>query len=43
VLGNSKSHKVELWVLLMSTSSCKIGLGGTLKKEFVLKQYNKAF
>jgi hypothetical protein len=43
VLGYSKSHKVEFWVKRMSTSSCKIGLRGTLRKELVLKRYNKAF
>jgi hypothetical protein len=26
----------------MSTSTCKIGLGRTLRKELALKRYNKA-
>jgi hypothetical protein len=30
-------------MIRMSTSSGKIGLGGTLGKEVVLKRYNKAF
>ena len=43
MLGYAKSRKVKLWVKKMSTSTCKIGLGGTLRKELVLKRYNKAF
>jgi hypothetical protein len=37
VLGYSKSHNVMLWVIMMSTSNCNIGLGGILRKELVLK------
>jgi hypothetical protein len=37
VLGYTKSHKVKLWVKRVSTSTCKTGLGETLRKELVLK------
>jgi hypothetical protein len=37
VLGYSKSCKVNLWVKKIGTSSCKMGLGWTLRKELVLK------
>ena len=37
VLRYPKSCKVKLWVKRMGTSGCKMGLGGTLRKELVLK------
>ena len=37
MLWYAKSRKVKLWVKRMSTSTCKMGLGGTLRKELVLK------
>ena len=42
VLRYPKSCKVKLFVKWMGTSSCKMGLEGTLRKELVLKRYNKA-
>jgi hypothetical protein len=37
VLWYSKSCKVMLWVKRMGTSTCKMGLDETLRKELVLK------
>jgi hypothetical protein len=34
---------VKLWVKRMITSTCKISLRVILRKEVVLKRYNKAF
>jgi len=41
VLGHSKSCKVKLWVKSTGTSTCKMGLGGTLRKELVVKCIEK--
>jgi hypothetical protein len=36
-LGHSKSSKIKLWVKRMGTSTCKMDLGRSLRKELVLK------